>query len=89
MIIRKNLLIEGKVQGVFYRVFTRERAKELNLTGWVRNLPNSKVEAEIQGSEENIKKMINYLRKGPSQSRVDNIIESEKEPEKEFDFKII
>lgn len=63
--IRLHLLVEGRVQGVGYRFFTKETAEKYNCTGWVKNLPNGHVEAEIQGEENNVQLAISSMRKGP------------------------
>ncbi|TVY35476.1 Acylphosphatase, partial [Lachnellula cervina] len=62
--------VHGEVQGVGFRYFTRKRAMAYNLTGWVRNAPNNKVEGEAQGEEEDVEKLVKDLGRGPSHSRV-------------------
>ncbi|MEO0096585.1 MAG: acylphosphatase [candidate division WOR-3 bacterium] len=87
---RVHIFVSGKVQGVFYRDFTRRQAKRLNITGWVRNLLNGKVEVVAEGEEEDIKKFIEELKKGPPAARVENLGIKEEEPASEFDdFEII
>lgn len=71
--IRVHLLISGIVQGVNFRYYTRETAKRLNLTGWVRNLPDGRVEAVAEGDESAIEKFIEWCKHGPSSARVDNV----------------
>lgn len=68
-----HIIIEGLVQGVFYRAFTSDSAQGLNLTGWVRNLKNGTVECEAHGDSENIAEFINLLRKGPDASHVEHL----------------
>ncbi len=70
---RARLIIEGRVQGVFYRAFTRETAAFLGLRGWVRNLPDGNVEAVLEGDKKSIGKAIAKCYKGPPASRVTNI----------------
>ncbi len=70
---RAHLLIEGRVQGVFYRAFTRNVAAKLGLNGWVKNLYDGRVEAVFEGSMELIEEAIRECRKGPHGSHVDNI----------------
>jgi len=68
-----HLFIEGRVQGVFYRAFTRDLAARLGLNGWVRNLYGGRVEAIFEGSRELIEQAIQECWKGPAGSSVRNI----------------
>jgi acylphosphatase len=70
---RAHLLIEGVVQGVFYRAFTRNVATKLGLHGWVRNLFDGRVEAVFEGGRELIEQAVRECRRGPEGSRVSNI----------------
>ncbi|WP_456395511.1 acylphosphatase [Desulfurobacterium sp.] len=62
---RLHAFISGKVQGVGYRAFTRSKAKLLGLKGFVRNLPDGRVEVVAEGDEEKLKKLLDYLKQGP------------------------
>lgn len=87
---RVHLFVSGRVQGVFYRDFTRRQAKRFNITGWVRNLFDGRVEIVAEGEEENIKKFIEELKKGPPAARVENLEIKEEKATLEFDnFEII
>ena len=68
-----HLLISGYVQGVGYREFVRSNAKKLDLKGWTRNLSDQRVEIVVQGTEENIKKLIKLCEEGPFLAEVKNI----------------
>lgn len=70
---KAHLFIEGRVQGVFYRAFTRNLAAKLGLNGWVRNLYDGRVEALFEGSRDIIEQAIQECRKGPAGSSVRNI----------------
>lgn len=70
---RAHLFIEGRVQGVFYRAFTRDVAVELGLKGWVKNLADGRVEAVLEGDEEKIGEAIRQCYKGPPASYVKDI----------------
>jgi acylphosphatase len=70
---RAHLLIRGRVQGVFYRAFTRDIASHLGLNGWVRNLDNGSVEALLEGRKEDIEQAITHYHKGPPGARVEDI----------------
>ncbi len=72
-LVEAHVFISGRVQGVFYRASTRDKAVELGLSGWVRNLPDGRVEALFQGDEEKVKEMIAWCERGPSYSSVSNI----------------
>lgn len=81
---RVRAFIEGRVQGVFYRAFTRDNARALDLTGWVRNLDDGRVEAVFEGEEEKIKKMIALLKKGPPHAVIKALEAKEEEYKGEF-----
>lgn len=65
-----HVFISGTVQGVSYRYFVLQNAKELGLKGWVRNLDDGRVEALFQGNKELIEHMIELCRKGPELAKV-------------------
>ena len=69
---RAHIFVSGRVQGVFFRSHTAEKAGELGLTGWVRNLKDGRVEAIFEGEKEKIEKIIEWVKKGPPFSRVEN-----------------
>ena len=71
--VRIHAFVSGRVQGVNFRYHTRNVAQKLGLTGWVRNLPDGRVEVIAEGKEENIGKLIKFLRRGPFLARVDNL----------------
>ncbi|CAK7271865.1 hypothetical protein SEPCBS57363_004840 [Sporothrix epigloea] len=60
----------GTVQGVGYRFFTQKKARLLSITGWVRNLPNNKVEGEVQGEDADVKTLLQQLDRGPPSAHV-------------------
>lgn len=70
---RVHLYISGRVQGVYYRGFTQEVAESLGLTGWVRNLPDRRVEAVFEGEREAIEKAILKCKQGPPASRITDV----------------
>lgn len=65
--------IHGKVQGVWFRAWARDTARELGITGWVRNLPDGNVETLAQGSPELLDKFKRCLWEGPPLARVTKI----------------
>lgn len=70
---RVHIFIEGEVQGVFYRAFTREIATKLGLTGWVKNLFDGRVEAIFEGKKSDIEKAIEKCYQGPPAAEIKNI----------------
>ncbi len=70
---RLHVLIEGRVQGVFFRAYTRDQARARGLTGWVRNLPDGRVEALFEGDRPALTSMLAWCRKGPSYAYVDHL----------------
>ena len=85
-----HCIVTGRVQGVAYRNFTREMAIELELTGFVANLPDGSVEVLAQGKYNVLKVFRNHLLQGPDAARVKNVYEEWKEPEREYDgFKVL
>jgi len=70
---RAHIFADGLVQGVCFRDFTRSHAMALKLTGWVRNLPDGRVEAVVEGQKDDIESLIDCMRQGPRASRVDNL----------------
>ena len=74
-----RVLISGRVQGVFFRVFTRDAAIQRGVTGWVRNLVDGRVEAAFEGREEQVDQMVAWCQEGSPGSRVDRV-ETHQEP---------
>jgi acylphosphatase len=70
---RVLLLINGRVQGVFFRLKTREEAYKLGLTGWVKNNGNGTVEALAEGDKDKLEELINWCKKGPEHAQVDGV----------------
>ena len=70
---RAHILVEGRVQGVFFRDHTQRWASSLGLTGWVRNLADRRVEICVEGDSDKIENFIESVRKGPPLSSVDDL----------------
>lgn len=68
-----HALIRGRVQGVFYRASTRERADELGVFGWVRNLPDGRVEGHFEGPVDAVDALVRWCHDGPPAARVDGV----------------
>lgn len=71
--MRRHYVVCGRVQGVGFRQFTAEKARALKVAGWVKNLSDGNVEAEAEGSEEQINSFEKILHSGPALSRVDEV----------------
>ncbi len=81
---RAHVFISGRVQGVYFRAHASVKATSLALTGWVRNIEDSRVEAVFEGDEDAIKDMIQWCHTGPSGARVDDVEATFEEPTGEF-----
>jgi len=73
----RRYLIEGRVQGVGFRYFTRRTARRLGIAGYVRNLPDGSVEALARGSDADLESLERRLREGPPGARVESVGVSE------------
>jgi acylphosphatase len=82
--VRVRVVVSGRVQGVFFRATTRDRAASLGLTGWVRNRRDGRVEAVFEGPIEKVSRMVAWCRRGPASARVDGAEVSWEEPTGEF-----
>jgi len=70
---RARIVVSGTVQGVGFRYAARHWAVTLRLSGWVRNLPDGRVEAVVEGEEQALTDFIGRLKQGPSMARVDDL----------------
>ncbi len=85
-----KITINGTVQGVFFRNFVKENAEKLELKGFVRNLENSDIEIVVEGDGENIKQLIEIVKKGPPHSQIRSVDVKEKSWSGELkDFRIL
>jgi acylphosphatase len=78
---RVHVTVSGEVQGVFFRYETRRRARELGIAGWVRNVPDGRVEAVFEGPDEAVDEMVGWSRQGPDQADVREVDVSDEDPE--------
>lgn len=83
--VRAHLIVEGFVQGVFFRATTRQTAQEHGVNGWVRNLSSGDVEAVLEGEEAAVRKVIDWCRHGPTGSSVKRVTVNREEWTGEFD----
>ena len=86
---RMHVIISGRVQGVFFRAYTRETAMTLSLTGWVRNLYDGRVETVFEGKDKDVQAMLEWCKKGPPHAVVKHVDAAEEPYTGEFrDFRI-
>ena len=86
---RYHYFISGRVQGVGFRFYTQDCAIDLGLLGWVKNLNDGRVEAEVEGEESQLAQMQQILQQGPSFAQVDKVIRDEEpihQDENEFEM---
>lgn len=86
---RVHLFVTGRVQGVFFRASTRDTARRLGLTGWVRNLSDGRVEGLFEGEEESLRRLLEWCRRGPAGAAPEKLEPEWKDYSGEFkDFRI-
>jgi Acylphosphatases len=78
--VRKRAIVRGRVQGVGFRVNTRERARRLGLTGSAQNLPDGTVEVEVEGTEAAVADLLAWLGNGPRWARVTGVAVEDLDP---------
>jgi acylphosphatase len=71
--VRARIIIEGRVQGVFFRHHTQETAFRLGVKGWVKNRRDGRVEAVFEGDQERVDQIIQWCHRGPSEARVTKV----------------
>ena len=70
---RAHVYVSGEVQGVFFRDSTRQKAQQLGLSGWVKNLPDGRVEALFEGPSQEVREMVRWCEQGPPHAAVRNV----------------
>ena len=86
--IAVHVRVSGRVQGVYYRAFTRERAIALGVKGWVRNVPGGGVEAVLEGERKQVGELLKSMKSGPTGSLVLGMELSELQAKDYEDFEI-
>jgi acylphosphatase len=71
--IRVHIFVSGRVQGVFFRQSTQLEAQSIGVFGWVRNLPDGRVEGVFEGEESAVNSLVDYCRHGPLAARVEKV----------------
>jgi acylphosphatase len=85
-VVRRRVVVHGRVQGVWFRESARRRAEELGVAGWVRNTPAGAVEAELEGPPEEVELLVSWFGHGPPDARVDRVGVEELSPTGERGF---
>jgi acylphosphatase len=80
-VVRRHVFVSGNVQGVFFRYEARERAGSRGVSGWVRNLPDGRVEAVFEGPEDAVAAMVAWCREGPRGAEVTDVEAIAEDPE--------
>ena len=79
--VRRRLVIHGRVQGVFFRDTLRRLAESQGVAGWARNTPDGTVEAILEGNEDAVARVVAFAREGPEGAWVERVDENAEEPE--------
>jgi acylphosphatase len=85
---RAHVVVTGRVQGVFFRVETRNRARSLGLGGWVRNNGDGSVEAVFEGAGERVESMVEWCRRGPAHADVEDVQVAWEDPRGDTEFAV-
>ena len=86
--IRRRVIVRGRVQGVFFRDTTRRRAAESGASGWVTNRADGAVEAVFEGDADAVERMVRFASEGPRGAKIEEVEVSEEEPEGLSGFEI-
>ena len=80
-VVGRKVRVYGRVQGVFFRQWTVKKASALGVNGWVHNARDGSVEAHLAGEESAVEGLIEHMRRGPPQARVEDVTVETAEPE--------
>jgi acylphosphatase len=80
-LVARHVRVLGQVQGVFFRAWAQGQARELGISGWIRNCADGSVEAHIAGDEGAVKRMVERLNRGPANARVREVVVEDAPPE--------
>ncbi len=86
--VRRNVVVHGRVQGVWFRESARRRAAELDVAGWVRNRADGAVEAELEGSRDDVEVLTDWFRRGPTGAQVERLEVKDAAPTGEAGFTV-
>ena len=77
MPLRVHVIVSGRVQNVWFRASTQQRARALGIGGWVQNLPDGRVEAVFEGENARVRRALDFIETGPPGARVDDVVVEE------------
>jgi acylphosphatase len=80
-VIRRRVIVHGRVQGVFFRDTARRMAQSRDVPGWVRNNPDGTVEAAFEGEPDAVEELVRWCKEGPRGAQVERVEVLEEEPE--------
>lgn len=86
--IRRRVLVSGRVQGVFFRDACREMAEETGVNGWAHNRPDGRFEAVFEGDAAAVERLVEWCRQGPPAAHVDDVEVETEEPAGERGFRV-
>jgi acylphosphatase len=87
-VVRVRVFVEGRVQGVWFRDGAWQQAERLGVNGWIRNLPDRRVEAVYEGSPEAVEELLSWTRVGPARAEVTGIEIHDEAPKGESGFRV-
>lgn len=87
-VIARQVTVRGRVQGVYFRASTQQQARRLGVAGWVRNLPDGRVEAWLEGADDAVEALMAWMREGPEQAEVTGLCVCEVAPRSLNDFEV-
>ena len=88
MAVARHVRVYGRVQGVFFRAWVRDLAEKLRVRGWIRNCPDGRVEAHVEGDEAAVEQIIEHIRQGPPAAQVEDVRLWDAEPCEFDDFEV-
>ena len=80
-LVRRHVVVHGRVQGVFFRDTTRRQASSRGVAGWVSNRPDGAVEAVFEGEPDAVRSLVEFVSEGPRGAEVERVEDNEEEPE--------
>jgi acylphosphatase len=88
MVVRRRVVVDGRVQGVFFRDTCHRVAVDAGVGGWVRNRPDGRVEACFEGEEDAVARLVSWCRVGPRFARITSVEVTDEEPVGEGAFRV-
>jgi acylphosphatase len=85
---RAHVFVSGQVQGVFFRAHCARRARDRGLVGFVRNLPDGRVEAAFEGDDDAVDALVRWCHEGTNQADVDSVRVEDEEPRGDREFSV-